>query len=133
MPPALHGRHPDCPALRAAYEFGKRILIQRRCARCGGSGLIQRTLPAGVTANAGMQQLRKCTSCGGFLPWVSWRYFFTSAATPGNGGALRAPQGQTGVLYDVAAARRASEADAAAAALVRDAAAQRDNNGAPRG
>ena len=132
-PPGPHAPSPDGPASRAAYEFGKRILIQRRCARCGGSGLIQRTLPAGVTADAGMQQLRKCTSCGGFLPWVSWRYFFTSAATPGNGGALRAPQGQTGVLYDVAAARRASEADAAAAAIVREATARHEDTGAPRG
>jgi len=123
--------------IRAAYEFGKRILIQRECARCGGSGLIQRTLPAGVSVSAeaaGVQQLRKCTSCGGFLPWVSWRYFFTSAATPGNGGPLRAPRGQRSVFYDVAAARAASEDDAAAAALVRDAAAaaRRDDAQAPR-
>ena len=131
--PAPLAPRSDDPTSRAAYEFSKRILIQRQCARCSGSGLIQRTLPAGVTADAGMQQLRKCTSCGGFLPWVSWRYFFTSAATPGNGGALRAPQGQTGVLYDVAAARRASEADAAASAIVREAAARHEDPGAPRG
>ena len=79
-----------------------------------------------------MQQLRKCTACGGFLPWVSWRYFFTSAATPGNGGALRAPKGQTSVIYNVDAATRASEADAAAAALIRDAAARADSADAPR-
>jgi hypothetical protein len=132
-PPAPHADRADaCFAARAAYEFGKRILIQRECARCGGSGLIQRTLPIGVTAEPGMQPLRKCTSCGGFLPWLSWKYFFTSAATPGNGGALRAPRGQSSVFYDVAAATRASEADAAAAALMRDAAARREDEDAPR-
>jgi hypothetical protein len=44
---------------------------------------------------------------GGFLPWESWGQFFSSGA--GNGSVVRVPKGQTGVIYDVAAARAASE------------------------
>ena len=99
------------PCVIAAYEFGKRIIIQRRCELCGGSGLIQKG-----------RYMRKCTSCGGFLPWQSWELFFTSDA--GNGSRVRAPKGQTSVFYDVEAARkdgaeqaaRAREAEAAAGA-----------------
>jgi len=40
---------------------GKRILIQKQCLLCNGSGLIERG-----------RYKRKCTSCGGFLPWESW-------------------------------------------------------------
>ena len=64
------------PFVIAAYEFGKRILIQRQCELCSGSGLIQKGRYA-----------RKCTSCGGFLPWQSWGQFFTSEAGNGGGGA----------------------------------------------
>lgn len=94
------------PFVVASYEFGKRILIQRRCEMCKGSGLVQRG-----------KYLRKCTACGaqedaalfriscspgqllfgsadidqpfllicagGFLPWQSWQRFFESS--PGNG------------------------------------------------
>ena len=28
----------------------------------------------------------KCTSCGGFFPWVSWERFFLANLVPGNGG-----------------------------------------------
>ena len=45
------------PFVIAAYEFGKRILIQRQCELCKGSGLIQKG-----------KYMRKCSSCGGFLP-----------------------------------------------------------------
>ena len=101
----------------AAYEFGKRILIQRQCELCKGSGLIQKGRYA-----------RKCTSCGGFLPWQSWGQFFTSEA--GNGGVVRVPKGQTSVFYDVEAARldgkrQAAEAEAAKAGD--DADAQRED------
>jgi len=81
------------PFVIAAYEFGKRIIIQRQCELCGGSGLIQKG-----------RYSRKCTSCGGFLPWQSWELFFTSDA--GNGSRVRAPKGQTSVFYDVEAARK---------------------------
>jgi len=95
------------PVVIAAYEFGKRVLIQRRCARCAGSGLIV------VGAGADARKV-KCASCGGFLPWESWSRFLSS--DPGNGGRLRAPRGQTRVLYDVEASveasRRAVESDA---------------------
>jgi hypothetical protein len=81
------------PFVIAAYEFGKRILIQRQCELCGGSGLIQKG-----------RYSRKCTSCGGFLPWQSWELFFTSEA--GNGSRVNAPKGQTSVFYDVDAAKK---------------------------
>ena len=83
------------PFVIAAYEFGKRILIQRQCELCGGSGLIQKG-----------RYSRKCTSCGGFLPWQSWELFFTSEA--GNGSRVNAPKGQTSVFYDVDAAKKDS-------------------------
>ena len=90
------------PFVIAAYEFGKRILIQRQCELCSGSGLIQKGRYA-----------RKCTSCGGFLPWQSWGQFFTSEA--GNGGVVRVPKGQTSVFYDVEAARLEGQRQAKAA------------------
>ena len=42
------------PFVIAAYEFGKRLLIQRQCELCMGSGLIQKG-----------KYSKKCTSCGG--------------------------------------------------------------------
>lgn len=39
--------------------------------------------------------------CGGLLPWLGWKQFFFSTATPGNGGPLLQPRGQTSVLYRV--------------------------------
>ena len=66
-------------------------LIQRRCPRCSGSGLIERG-----------PFLRKCPECGGFFPWQGWKQFFTSTATPGNGGVLRQPRNQDGVIYKYA-------------------------------
>ena len=97
------------PFVIAAYEFGKRIIIQRQCELCRGSGLIQKG-----------RYSRKCTSCGGFLPWQSWELFFTSDA--GNGSRVRAPKGQTSVFYDVEAARK-DGAEQAARAREREAAA----------
>ena len=105
------------PFVIAAYEFGKRILIQRQCELCKGSGLIQKGRYA-----------RKCTSCGGFLPWQSWGQFFTSEA--GNGGVVRVPKGQTSVFYDVEAARldgKRQAAEAEAAKAEDDADAQRED------
>ncbi|PRW33526.1 hypothetical protein C2E21_7498 [Chlorella sorokiniana] len=79
------------PFLIASYEFGKRILIQRRCPSCRGSGLVKRG-----------PRLVKCPECGGMLPWISWRLFLLGTATnPGNGGPLLQPRGQTSVLYRV--------------------------------
>ena len=73
------------PWFLGAYEFGKRIVIQRQCERCAGTGLVGGEAP------------RKCPECGGFFPWESWQQFLTS--DPGNGGPLRAPKGQTSVFY----------------------------------
>ena len=80
------------PFIVASYEFGKRILMQRRCAMCRGTGLIRKG-----------GRSRKCTSCGGFLPWESWERFFdvNTAAKIGNGGRVRVPEEQTSVFYDV--------------------------------
>ena len=88
------------PFVIAAYEFGKRIIIQRQCELCKGSGLIQKG-----------RYMRKCTSCGGFLPWQSWGQFLTSEA--GNGGVVRVPKGQTSVFYNVDAALQDSKRQAA--------------------
>lgn len=38
---------------------------QRRCPTCEGSGLVQKG-----------RFMRRCRTCGGFLPWQSWRQFF---------------------------------------------------------
>eukprot|EP00892_Ulva_mutabilis_P003124 jgi/Ulvmu1/12812/UM097_0041.1 len=78
------------PFVIGAYEFGKRILIQRRCEKCEGSGLLKNG-----------RFYRKCNECGGFFPWQGWKLFFTSTASPGNGGPLLQPKGQTSVLYKV--------------------------------
>lgn len=63
-------------------------LIQRRCEKCNGSGLVERG-----------PFLRKCPECGGFFPWQGWKQFLTSTAAPGNGGVLRQPRNQEGVIY----------------------------------
>ncbi|XP_044473034.1 uncharacterized protein LOC123201541 isoform X2 [Mangifera indica] len=54
------------PFVVAGIEFSKRIIAQRRCEVCGGSGLILRE-----------EDYFKCPGCGGFLPWQSWKRFFT--------------------------------------------------------
>jgi hypothetical protein len=108
------------PFIFASVEFSKRVLIQRRCPECAGSGLVSlnskgQALPGG--------QLRKCAACGGFLPWLGWRRFWLANLDVGNGGFLLQPRGQTGVLYKVpppldaaARARGAEEAARRAAA-----------------
>mmetsp|Transcript_18602 Transcript_18602/g.52294 ORF Transcript_18602/g.52294 Transcript_18602/m.52294 type:complete len:290 (+) Transcript_18602:991-1860(+) len=82
------------PFAIGSWEFGKRIIIQRRCALCSGRGLV----PSNRT---GTKYLRKCPECGGFFPWISWKMFLTSTAAPGNGGPLQQPKGQTSVLYSI--------------------------------
>ncbi|KAH9575965.1 hypothetical protein CY35_01G138400 [Sphagnum magellanicum] len=54
------------PFVVAGIEFSKRIIAQRRCNVCGGSGLVQRG-----------EYYFRCGGCGGFLPWQSWRRFFS--------------------------------------------------------
>ena len=51
------------PIVWATYEFSKRILIQRKCLVCQGSGLTDTTRSGNK-----IKKLRKCWSCGGFLP-----------------------------------------------------------------
>ncbi|XP_031490078.1 uncharacterized protein LOC116257450 isoform X2 [Nymphaea colorata] len=54
------------PFMVAGVEFSKRIIAQRRCGVCGGSGLVLRE-----------KNYFRCPGCGGFLPWQSWRRFFS--------------------------------------------------------
>ncbi|KAL9283557.1 hypothetical protein AtEden1_Chr5g0142271 [Arabidopsis thaliana] len=54
------------PFVVAGVEFSKRIIAQKRCEECGGTGLVSRD-----------KKYFRCPECGGFLPWQSWRRFFT--------------------------------------------------------
>ncbi|PXF44015.1 hypothetical protein BWQ96_06248 [Gracilariopsis chorda] len=54
------------PFFVAAVLFGERIYRQRTCEKCRGSGLVKMG-----------SLLKRCPKCGGFLPWQSWRRFFT--------------------------------------------------------
>ncbi|KAJ1285507.1 hypothetical protein BS78_03G284600 [Paspalum vaginatum] len=54
------------PFVVAGIEFGKRIIAQKKCEVCGGSGLVMKK-----------DYYVRCQGCGGFLPWQSWRRFFT--------------------------------------------------------
>ncbi|KAL2483704.1 uncharacterized protein Fot_45148 [Forsythia ovata] len=55
------------PFVVAGIEFSKRIVAQKKCKVCGGSGLVLRD----------KKYYFRCPGCGGFLPWQSWRRFFT--------------------------------------------------------
>ncbi|KAJ8509857.1 hypothetical protein OPV22_000291 [Ensete ventricosum] len=55
------------PFVVAGIEFSKRIIAQRTCGVCGGSGLVLLKDKSYV----------RCPGCGGFLPWQSWKRFFT--------------------------------------------------------
>jgi hypothetical protein len=103
-----------------SYEFGKRILIQRRCAVCAGTGLVDVPFVTSSSSSSSssssgprqqQQQFRKvkCRACGGFFPWESASKFFSAAARPGNGGPLRPPAlpRQTSVFYRVPSAEEA--------------------------
>jgi hypothetical protein len=89
------------PFLIASIEFGKRIVIQRRCETCKGRGLVS------VQGTRG-PRLVKCRECGGMLPWLSWKAFWSANLRPGNGGPLLQPKGQTSVLYRVPPKREQS-------------------------
>ncbi|XP_057765508.1 uncharacterized protein LOC130986207 isoform X2 [Salvia miltiorrhiza] len=52
------------PFVVAGVEFSKRI---RNCKVCRGSGLVLRD----------NKYYFRCPRCGGFLPWQSWKRFFT--------------------------------------------------------
>ncbi|XP_041996747.1 uncharacterized protein LOC121746863 isoform X2 [Salvia splendens] len=55
------------PFVVAGVEFSKRIVEQRNCKVCRGSGLVLRD----------NKYYFRCPACGGFLPWQSWKRFFT--------------------------------------------------------
>ncbi|KAL1307373.1 hypothetical protein HN51_049326 [Arachis hypogaea] len=54
------------PFVVAGIEFSKRIIAQRKCEECGGSGIVFRD-----------KKYFRCPECGGFLPWQSWKRFFS--------------------------------------------------------
>ncbi|CAN8063596.1 unnamed protein product [Agarophyton chilense] len=54
------------PFFVAAVLFGERIYRQRTCTQCNGSGLVKKG-----------RFMKRCPKCGGFLPWQSWKRFFT--------------------------------------------------------
>ncbi|XP_072951820.1 uncharacterized protein [Typha angustifolia] len=54
------------PFVVAGIEFGKRIIEQKKCGVCGGSGLVLKN-----------DYYVRCPGCGGFLPWQSWKRFFS--------------------------------------------------------
>ncbi|KAI9115810.1 hypothetical protein K1719_013479 [Acacia pycnantha] len=54
------------PFVVAGVEFSKRIISQKTCEECGGSGLVLRE-----------KEYFRCPECGGFLPWQSWKRFFS--------------------------------------------------------
>lgn len=54
------------PFIVAGIEFSKRIVAQKRCSVCKGSGLVQKE-----------KYFFRCYNCGGFLPWQSWKRFFS--------------------------------------------------------
>ena len=80
-----------------------------RCETCDGVGLVKKG-----------KFYKKCLECGGFFPWLGWKKFFTSTASPDNGGPLLQPRGQTGVLYKVPPAKKAARSDAAEGAAAAD-------------
>lgn len=75
------------PFIWATKTFGTRIVVQRECLVCKGSGLVYVTKKGNTLTRA-----RKCWSCGGFLPWLGWKmFFFSSFFDIGNGGPLQRP------------------------------------------
>ncbi|KAI3828343.1 hypothetical protein L1987_02443 [Smallanthus sonchifolius] len=54
------------PFVVAGIEFSKRIVAQKKCIECGGSGLVLIE-----------EEYIRCPNCGGFLPWQSWKRFFS--------------------------------------------------------
>ena len=110
-----------------AAEFTKRILIQRACAVCAGTGLVRMGGGGGggdgsassSSPSSSPSRLVKCRACGGFFPWQSWGRFLSSA--PGNGGPLQQPTlpRQNGVFYRVPTPEEAREAAVEAGVGVR--------------
>ncbi|KAL8239193.1 hypothetical protein R6Q59_015760 [Mikania micrantha] len=61
------------PFVVAGIEFSKRIVAQKKCIECGGSGLVLIE-----------KEYIRCPNCGGFLPWQSWKRFFSTKVVLGS-------------------------------------------------
>ena len=57
------------PIIWASFEFWSRIQTQQQCLVCNGSGLVKVTKSGNP-----LSRMRKCWSCGGFLPWYVFMY-----------------------------------------------------------
>ena len=63
--------HSSYPSYPFSWEFGKRIVIQQRCAQCGGSGLVPTSKEGGRWAGRGRWGRGRgvmqceCAVCGG--------------------------------------------------------------------
>ena len=76
------------PIIYATVLFTQRVNTQRNCEVCKGSGLVFQS-----SKGTPLKRPRKCLNCGGFLPWLGWKYFFFSSfVDPGNGGVLLLPR-----------------------------------------
>ena len=78
----------------------QRIVTQRACEVCSGSGLVNQSR-SGRT----LKQPIKCYACGGFLPWENWGRFWQSNMNVGNGGVLQRPASDYAELNEVCAIR----------------------------
>ncbi|OEL37565.1 hypothetical protein BAE44_0001416 [Dichanthelium oligosanthes] len=71
------------PFVVAGVEFSKRIVAQKKCEVCGGSGLVMKKDYYVRCQGCGTYHASNSVICcfvsfvGGFLPWQSWRRFFT--------------------------------------------------------
>lgn len=105
-----------------AYNFSARLLIQKRCPECSGTGLVSLPINNDATEAATASGTNddddssprpfrkvKCPLCGGFFPWESASRFFSATARPGNGGRLLFPRNQKNMLYTIPSANEASE------------------------
>eukprot|EP00472_Partenskyella_glossopodia_P000623 CAMPEP_0197544504 /NCGR_PEP_ID=MMETSP1318-20131121/68803_1 /TAXON_ID=552666 /ORGANISM="Partenskyella glossopodia, Strain RCC365" /LENGTH=285 /DNA_ID=CAMNT_0043103905 /DNA_START=174 /DNA_END=1028 /DNA_ORIENTATION=+ len=125
------------PFIYATYEFWWRIYTQRQCGMCEGAGLVYRDqdgdwLPGSAKDVFAKRRLRKCPTCGGFIPWLGWGFFFFSNkyVDPGRGGPLQRPSKNFKEMSDQARAKREQKLAAKAEVEAAEAAAAAAGGGA---
>mmetsp|Transcript_16095 Transcript_16095/g.30410 ORF Transcript_16095/g.30410 Transcript_16095/m.30410 type:complete len:148 (-) Transcript_16095:113-556(-) len=126
------------PFLYATYEFSMRIYTQRQCGMCEGVGLVYRDeegdwLPGSSDEVFKNQRLRKCPTCGGFIPWLGWGFFLFSNqyVDPGKGGPLQRPAKNFREMSEKARARRLEKENAARIKAEAEASAAGSNTQSP--